>query len=270
MEGALRGAPQLESEYLQLVARVNRAPASELDPAAVSLRELIGQLELHEEIMGAVMQEFSNGSPVIVRSSANCEDLPAFASAGLYDSVLNVPPPEADSAVRAVWASLWTSRAARSRRQAGIPHEMAHMAVLIQEMLRPDLSFIMHTMSPRDGNADEMYVELAVGLGPTLASGAVPGSPYRMVCNKRSAKLKMLGFASFNYALRPGRGKELRREAIDYSTVAFSQDAATRQKFASRFASIARKVERAFGCPQDVEGAILGDEIYLVQSRPQV
>src|SRR5439155_11922375 len=85
MEGALRAAPQLESEYLQLVARVNRAPVPELDPAAGSLRELIGQLEVHEEIMGAVMQKFSNGAPVIVRSSANCEDLPAFASAGLYD-----------------------------------------------------------------------------------------------------------------------------------------------------------------------------------------
>lgn len=57
------------------------------------------------------------------------------------------------------------------------------MAVLVQQQLSPDLSFVLHTVSPLDGDKDTMYAELAVGLGETLASGT-RGSPWRLAVNK--------------------------------------------------------------------------------------
>src|SRR5206468_12408851 len=122
----------------------------------------------------------------IARSSANCEDLEELAGAGLYESVVNLAPSDVASAIRAVWSSLWTRRAALSRQQANIPHDQAHMAVLIQEMLTPDYSFILHTVNPINYNPGEMYAEIAVGLGETLASGATRGNPYRMLCDRHS------------------------------------------------------------------------------------
>lgn len=44
------------------------------------------------------------------------------------------------------------------------------MSVLIQEQIHSDLSFIIHTHNPISKNADEVYIEVAVGLGETLAS----------------------------------------------------------------------------------------------------
>lgn len=59
---------------------------------------------------------------VIVRSSANVEDLEGMSGAGLYDSIANVPasdPVGLAKAVTGVWASLYTRRAVLTRRAAG-------------------------------------------------------------------------------------------------------------------------------------------------------
>ena len=53
------------------------------------------------------------------------------------------------------------------------------MAVLIQEQLKPEYSFILHTQSPVSADEDALYAELAAGLGETLASGT-RGSPWRI------------------------------------------------------------------------------------------
>ena len=71
---------------------------------------------------------------------------------------------------------------------AGVKQADAAMAVLVQKQLSPDLSFVLHTVSPLDGDKDTMYAELAVGLGETLASGT-RGSPWRLAVNKSSGML---------------------------------------------------------------------------------
>ena len=70
---------------------------------------------------------------------------------------------------------------------AGVKQAEAAMAVLVQKQLSPDLSFVLHTVSPLDGDKDTMYAELAVGLGETLASGT-RGSPWRLAVNKSSGR----------------------------------------------------------------------------------
>ena len=59
------------------------------------------------------------------------------------------------------------------------------MSVLVQEQLHPDYSFVLHTKDPVDDKADNIYVEMAPGLGETLASG-VRGSPWRFAIDKKS------------------------------------------------------------------------------------
>lgn len=61
------------------------------------------------------------------------------------------------------------------------------MAVLIQEQLQPDYSFVLHTSNPLDKDENVLYAEIAVGLGETLASGT-RGSPWRLSVNKASGE----------------------------------------------------------------------------------
>src|ERR1019366_4481017 len=203
-----------------------------------------------------VAAQFGKLDRLMVRSSANCEDLEELAGAGLYDSIANVAV--ADVAA-AVWASLWTRRAALSRRQAGIPHTQAHMAVLIQQMLTPDFSFVLHTVNPLNHNAGEVYAEIAVGLGETLASAGERGNPYRLSCDKITGATTTLALANFSHALRPNPAGGVRRETVDYSQIELSRDSDARKALGKRLAAVARFVEEAFQKPQDIEGAMVGN-----------
>jgi phosphoglucan, water dikinase len=261
--------PAAAEAYGQLVKRLDGMSSSEFTGATQRLRELVQGLTVPDSVTGEVARRFAKNCCLIVRSSANCEDLEELAGAGLYDSVMNVAPAEVGSAVRTVWSSLWTRRAALSRQQAGIPHEQAHMAVLIQEMVVPDLSFVLHTVNPLNHRGQEVYAEIVVGLGDTLASAAIRGSPYRMVCDKHSGSATMLAFANFSQASLPNPGGGLRRETVDYSRVNLSRDASTRQRLGQRLAEVGHFVEEALQKPQDIEGAVVNKQIYLVQARPQ-
>ena len=178
-------------------------------------------------------------------------------------------PLSVEDAVRTVWASLWTERAAVSRAQTGIPHRDARMAVLLQEMVVPDYSLIVHTINPVTGKRNEVYVELAAGLGEALASGKLPGTPYRMVCDKLTGSLVVLSFASFSRAFVPGSPGELTTEVVDYSGRMLSTDDRFRANVCRKLMAAAVFVEKHFGRPQDIEGVLCNEEIWLVQSRPQ-
>jgi phosphoglucan,water dikinase len=268
MENALRRAAKFESEYRSLIERLNEMSANEFARTIERLREIIRQAAAPDEIISAAEKFFGVNARLMVRSSANCEDLEQLAGAGIYDSIPNVAPADIADAVRDVWSSLWTPRAAASRKQAGIPHETAHMAVLIQEMLAPDFSFVLHTTNPVSNNPRDLYAEIAVGLGETLASAAARGSPYRLVCDKISGEVTMLAFANFSHALRAGEHGVI-AERLDYSQVRMSRDSQFRREVGGRIMNIAKFIENEFGKPQDIEGAIVGDEIFLVQSRAQ-
>jgi phosphoglucan,water dikinase len=269
MERMLASAAKLGAEYHRLAEQLKGIAREKVGPITDELRKLVEQLPVSDEITSAIAKTFPKDQRLMVRSSANCEDLEDFAGAGLYESIPNVALKDVASAVRRVWASLWTLRAVVSRNQAAIPHESAQMAVIVQQMVEPDYSFILHTVNPVTRSQEEVYVELAVGLGETLASASARGTPYRLICNKTSGEVQTLAFANFSHALRADSSAGAKRELLDYSQVALSRDAGKRQELGGRFVAIGKRIEEAFQKPQDIEGAVVAEKIYLVQSRAQ-
>ena len=269
VELALQSAPASDHEYRQLLSRSNDVPIEELAAVAEKMRDIVLRTPVPAAVDAQIREKCAQTGRLMVRSSANCEDLEQLAGAGLYDSVANVPLMDVEAAIRKVWASLWPRRAALSRRQAGIPQDQAHMAVLIQPMLRPDLSFVLHTTHPISGNANEVYAEIAVGLGEILASAGERGSACRLTCDKSSVQVTTLAFASFSRALWPGEQGQVAPKTIDYSSVRLSCDSAFRRSLGNRLCKVARFVAEALGKPQDIEGVLVQDDLFLVQSRPQ-
>jgi len=276
MEAGLAAAPDIAKEYRQWIDRLDRladrngrAPSAEFDAATQHLRELVSRIAVPNEIISQVRHTFAADARLIVRSSANCEDLEEYAGAGLYDSVLNVFPSDVSSAVRAVWSSLWTRRAALSRLEAGVPHDQAHMAVLIQEMLVSDFSFVLHTVNPVNHDPRQLYAEVVVGLGDTLASAVNSGTPYRLTGDKSSGEPDILSFANFSGASRPDPAGGVRRETLDYSQIDPSRQPEALRSLGRRLSAVGSFVEQALGAPQDIEGAVVANQIYLVQARSQ-
>ncbi len=56
---------------------------------------------------------------------------------------------------------------------------------------------------------------------------------------------------------------------VDYSRTKLSTDQAFRTRLGARLGAIGRLVEDSMKGPQDIEGLVIKDRIYLVQSRPQ-
>lgn len=160
LEKALKANGESRKALSEMLEKLNGAADSEnAENAHAKLAaELAKQLETEpaNKVIGEYAQQVKELlSPecklVAVRSSSNVEDLKKLSGAGLFDSVLNIISSDergiAD-AIRNVWESLYSKRAVQSRFKYGIRQELAGMAVLVQEMVASEYSFIAHTSNP--------------------------------------------------------------------------------------------------------------------------
>lgn len=175
-----------------------------------------------------------------------------------------------------------------------------HLAVIwvsacaVQEMLAPDLSYVLHTKDPMEesgSNVDSVYAEIAPGMGETLASGT-EGSAWRMSVGSKAEDVKMRAFANFSEAYMPvseaqgqlvpgnsiyGSQDEtdpvvagmVSKRTVAYSNHYLSKDEDKRKELAVNLYKVGKFLEAELGGPQDVEGAVVGESMYVVQSRPQ-
>lgn len=247
--------------------------SSEMDPAELDvlcddLNEFVMSLKIPGTISVMIGSSFKDVPMLILRSSANVEDLEGLSGAGLYDSVTNVPrnePESIDMAVKKVWASLFSRRAMLARASAGIHPKDACMAVLIQPQLAPELSFVLHTQHPLE--QDALLAEIAPGQGETLASGT-RGSGWRLTVSSDSVSCD--SFANFSQVLLPeARTGSLIYKTMDYSRNDLSCSADAREILGRRLCVVGKLLEKVFELPQDIEGCIVNEQMYILQTRPQ-
>jgi phosphoenolpyruvate synthase/pyruvate phosphate dikinase len=237
----------------------------EIGEVGREIREVIEGLpipdDIREEIVCHISRLGEQGA-YAVRSSATAEDLPAASFAGQQDTYLNVIGESAIlEHVRKCWASLYTDRAITYRIQNGFDHQSVRLAVLVQKMVLPEAAGILFTADPVSAHRKVSSIDAGFGLGEALVSGLVNADTYKVRDGKvieRNVPPKSRGI----YALQGGGTTE--------------QDIAGelqgRQVLADadilRLEQIGRKIEAHFGCPQDIEWCLAGNEFYIVQSRP--
>lgn len=183
-------------------------------------------------------------------------------------------PAAISKALTDVWLSLFTKRAVISRRQLG-GARVPLMAILVQEQVKSQYSFILHSRDPvaKAGQASVgIYAEVAVGLGETLASGNQTGVPYRLSTSADGASVEVKAFANYSKAVVANQADQ----TIDYSQQELSADTSRLPLYGKVFHQIAKFVEQQHGgLPQDIEGALVATgagnlTAYLVQTRAQI
>ena len=201
------------------------------------------------------------------------------------------------NAVCGVWASKWTERAWLSRKSCGIDDADLNVAVLLMELVDADLAFVAHTANPVTGDEGEIVGEICVGLGETLV-GNDAGSALAFTVRKstgditvRSLPSKLCGhFAPEGgtvIARSDSNGEDLEDFAgaglydsitaaptesrvVDYAQTPVVWNADARDALIRRVAEVASAVAASRGKPQDIEGAIAGDRLVLLQTRRQI
>jgi rifampicin phosphotransferase len=195
-----------------------------------------------EELRASIIRAYqAMGSPAVaVRSSATAEDLPDSSFAGQQDTYLNVRRDEAVvSAVQDCWKSMFTERAVAYRRDRRIPDASVAMAVVVQRMVAADAAGVLFTVHPVSGAIDELVIEAALGLGDKVVSAQVTPDRYRL---KRRSPHEVI-----------------EREG--------DQTASLLAPMLGEIAELGLACERLLGRAADVEWAVAGGHVFLLQAR---
>jgi pyruvate,water dikinase len=221
-------------------------------------------LDVTRELAQALARLCPEGELLAVRSSAVDEDGAEHSFAGQLESFLGVRPDEVPERALAVWRSALSDRARAYRRAREIASPPRPPAVLIQRMLDADAAGVAFSADPVGGRRDVAVVSAVHGLGVGLVSGEAAADTYRVDLDERPIAREVAD-KRLAYRSPPAGGTGLRLTTLP------PEDAAQpvlSDEQARAVAALARRCERHFGCPQDIEWALAGGRLFLLQSRP--
>jgi phosphoenolpyruvate synthase/pyruvate phosphate dikinase len=233
--------------------------------ALEKLRNEIESAEVDSAIVNSWIQQWNNqleGKGVFVRSSSNAEDLKNFSGAGLFTTVPNVTSAEElEKAVKKVWASVYNFEAYESRRRAGIPDSLIRMSVFIQLAVNSDISGVMITKDPYNPiRWDITYIAAKRGIGIKVVEG------------KRIAEQVMYSISTKAVQLisRSEEDSELRLdEKGGVKEVPLeTQSRVMSDELVEKLAMRGRKIKQIFNEDMDIEWAVAGNQIIILQARP--
>ena len=217
------------------------------------------------EAYGAIRAATGPDLSLAVRSSATAEDSADFSFAGLHDSVLDVRSlPALEAAVRACWASLWSERAVTYRRASGLATETADIAVVIQQLVRSDVSFVVFTADPISGNDQNVVISASWGLGEAIVSGIV--TPDHIVVGPHGDVIEQT-VGHKQVMVIPGGAPDEGVRQVNVPRMLQAVPVMTANQ-ATEIAAMARSLSNRLGYRADLEGGIAGGSISLFQARP--
>lgn len=216
-----------------------------------------------EELAEPIREAYRRlGSPrVAARSSATAEDLAEASMAGQYETFLDVADEDGLlAAVARCWASLRSDRVRTYLAGHGIDPAAVGMAVVVQRLVAADVAGVLFTSNPHAGRRGEMLIEAAWGLGEAVVSGRVQPDVVRL--DRETGETVDVYVADKRTSVDPETGREIpvaneRREKACLGSAEMA-----------KLHDLGLRVEEHFGSPQDIEWAIAGGEVFLLQSRP--
>ena len=182
----------------------------------------------------ARLRKNDRGGAFVVRSSALSEDSALASFAGEFETVLDVrTDEEIRQAIHVVRCSRHNARVQAYSQAQGLEETEHEIAIVIQRLIRADFSGVLFTTDPVTGDLMQMTGNFVQGLGEALVSGQA---------NPRT------------FALARPKGTYSGPAELD--------------RLARTLYRNACRLEKELGGPQDIEWAIAGGRLYILQSRP--
>lgn len=238
--------------------RLTSAPPDEV-------RELLAGLlpggRVLRALAGVLERLCPGGELLAVRSSARDEDSAERSFAGQLESFLAVTGEDLPERIASVWRSGFSERIFAYRGSVGLRGLPPAPAVLIQRMLKPEVSGVAFSADPISGRLDVTVVSSVWGLGEALVSGAVDADTWR-VDREGQVLEERLGNKHLAHRLEEGALRVVALEPDEASRSTLSADEL------AQVVDLARRAEQLFQSPQDIEWAFEAGRLYLLQSRP--
>jgi pyruvate, water dikinase len=229
-------------------------------PDAGRAQAIVARAQPPAEI-GAAYEALGDEPPVAVRSSAAAEDSEAASYAGQQETYLHVRgAPAVLDRVRDCWASFFSERALFYRQRKGSLDDLG-MAVVVQRMVRADVAGVLFTCDPVHRRRDRMVVEAVLGLGEAAVSGQLTPDHY-VLARDGAVKRAKIARQPFAVVAAAGGGTEERELGEEGGEPKLGEEQLR------ELARIGEDLERRLGGPQDIEWALEGGELFVLQARP--
>ena len=261
------------------LARVKTSDDDILPEVSQTIRQLIETTPMAAEVADLIAAAYaalsarsdSDAIPVAVRSSATAEDLPDASFAGQQDTYLWIVG--ADNVIQHVqkcWSSLYTARAIAYRLDKGFKHQDVRMGVAVQKMVNARAAGVAFTLNPINGDRSKIAIDSSFGLGESVVSGEV--TPDNFLVDKIILEVvkETISPKHIEYVVDFEASRTVKREvAAERQTT----PSISREELIA-VATLAKRAEKFYGKPQDVEWAIdadlaAPDNVVLLQSRPE-
>ena len=257
-------APQAFRDSLTPAQHAAVESASDAETLRSALADLVPGRPVRRELSAALLGFDRTEAVFAVRSSAPDEDGAEHSFAGQLKSFLGVRPQDIEQRIADVWKSGFSAAVCAYRAQQGLPWPPAAPAVIVQEMIEPDTAGVAFSSDPVTGDRSLAVIASNYGLATSVVSGEADSDLHHVDRSGRIVKRQIAiktRVDRFSAAAPEGvapvavTAKQARRPALT--------DEQVRQ-----VAEAVRRIETLFGSPQDVEWAIAGGRLHLLQARP--
>jgi pyruvate,water dikinase len=211
------------------------------------------------------------GPFVAVRSSGLEEDAESAARAGEFDTFLFIRgEDQLLTHLKRAWSGLWTERAIHNRAVFGPDSERPRGGVIVQRMIDSRVSGVLQTVNLVEGELREMVINAGLGLGEGIVSGRVAADQvvvakgddgnerelrFRYLTSDKRSQVVFNHHAGFGTALTETLYHQRLRPALEYVEL-------------RELVEVAAHLEIHYGYPLDIEFAIEGTRLWILQVRP--
>lgn len=249
------------------LAGIDYRDAAALETAAADLRKGIavaGTAFDWEALLAGCRSAFAPDDFCAVRSSATVEDSRVASFAGQFESFLFVRGDKAlRNAIEGCWRSAFSARVLAYQHARGLDPATVRVAVVVQRMVAARASGVLFTRDAATGRAGRIAISANLGLGVSVVGGTTACDSFFVDRRTRAVSSQIAVKRSRD--VLAGSGGGLTTEPIPEAEQ--SKPCLSGEEI-ERLAGIGLAIERDLGEPQDIEWAVDGAGIWILQTRP--
>jgi rifampicin phosphotransferase len=217
-----------------------------------------------KEVLDIALKAFRatyHGNLFAVRSSSPEEDLEGASFAGGYETTLGVTVEAIAAAIQHSFTSSFDERVFLYKNEQSFPIQQPRIAVVIQQQVDADSAGVAFSLNPLNNCFDEAVINANHGLGESVVSGEVDPDVFVVDKLQREIIETRIGRKQAVITLNQAGG-------TIKSSRANHQEASVTPAQVLELTGLLEQVEAYYQKPVDIEWAISGGKIYLLQARP--
>jgi phosphohistidine swiveling domain-containing protein len=235
--------------------------------ATKAARKLCHDLTLNEQQRGELrsalnqFQSNNHGHLLAIRSSSPEEDLEGASFAGGYETSLGVTDKTIEAAILHSFTSSFDERIILYKKEHGLRLDQPRIAIIVQQQVDADSAGVAFSLNPLNNCYDEVVINANHGLGESVVSGEA--DPDVFVIEKLTHEIIETKIGRKEKVIRLNH-----QGGITKSTRATNLEASITPAQVQELTELIDQIEAYYQKPVDIEWAISGGKMFLLQARP--